>query len=340
MLVLQHYPLKLLNSFRIAVFASHYVQFHTVKEIEAFCTRQDLKQTKFYILGGGSNILFIDNIEGYILHPKLFGIEILEETSCKVLVKAQAGVKWHDLVCFCVQRGYGGIENLSYIPGTVGAAPVQNIGAYGIELKDVLQWVEAIELSTGKLRTFSNGKCKFGYRTSIFKKELSNQYLITGVVLALHKEKKFCITYKDLQERLAHIPKDQLSLQLVSNTVIAIRKKKLPDYNILGNAGSFFQNPIICKAHYTWLKKAYPLLKAFSMQDENLVKISAAWLIEQAGLKGYRKGHVGVYEKHALVLVNYGQGSGKDVMHLVKYIQERIKAQFDIALIPEVNVFP
>lgn len=333
-----NHPLQSFNSFKVPAFAAHYIRLNSPKDIEDFYTAVDVRQSDLYILGGGSNTLFVSNCSGYLLHVQLPGIEIKQETSYKVLIKAAAGVTWHQLVLFCVERGYGGIENLSLIPGTVGAAPIQNIGAYGVELKEVLDTIEAIELSTGQKVIFKSSACGFGYRTSFFKTKWQHQYLITSITLALHKEKKFSIAYEAIQNMLAKMEIKQLSFKAISDAIIAIRKQKLPDPAILGNAGSFFQNPFISIAHYQWLKQQYPSVIAFRTEYTEQVKISAAWLIEAAGFKGFRKGNAGVYTLHPLILVNYGGATGKDIITLATQIKTKVKNQFNITLIPEVNI--
>ncbi|WP_432466581.1 UDP-N-acetylmuramate dehydrogenase [Candidatus Cardinium hertigii] len=338
MYCLNDYPLQSLNSFKVPAYAAHYIRLTSLKDIEDLYTAVDIRKRPLYILGGGSNTLFVKNFPGYILHVQLSGIEIIEETHHKVLIKAAAGVPWHTLVVFCINKGYGGIENLSLIPGTVGGAPIQNIGAYGIELKDVLDTVEAIALSTGQKIVFKSSACGFGYRTSFFKTKWKNQYVITHVTLALHKEKVFSIEYETIQAMLEKMKIKQLSFKAISDAIIAIRKQKLPDPTILGNSGSFFQNPLVSIAHYQWLKEQYPSIIAFKTEDKEQIKISAAWLIEAAGFKGLRKGKVGVHRAHALVLVNYGGATGKDIISLAHQIKQKVNIQFNTTLIPEVNI--
>lgn len=335
-----NYPLQLLNSFKILSYAAHYIRLDSLEDVDDFCSTVNVQQTPIYILGGGSNTLFIGNFPGYILHVQFSGIEVMEETPQKVVIKAAAGVPWHELVLFCIRKGYGGIENLSLIPGSVGAAPVQNIGAYGVELKDVLDTVEAIELSSRQKITFKSSECGFGYRTSFFKTKWRNRYLITSITLALHKEEKFSTEYEALQRMLTKMEIKHMSFKLISDAIIAIRTEKLPDCAVLGNAGSFFQNPAVSVKHYRWLKQKYPSLISWETKycDEKLMKISAAWLIETAGFKGLRKGNVGVYNSHALVLVNYGGASGEDIINLATEIKQKVKNLFDISLIPEVNI--
>ncbi|WP_243018146.1 MULTISPECIES: UDP-N-acetylmuramate dehydrogenase [Candidatus Cardinium] len=336
--VISHYPLESLNSFKIPACAARYIQLTSLKDISDFCSAVNVKQTQFYILGGGSNTLFVTPLTGYILHVQLFGIKVIEENRSKVLIKAAAGVRWHQLVLFCIEQGYGGIENLSLIPGTVGGAPIQNIGAYGIEFKDIVDSIEAIELSTGKSIIFKASACGFGYRTSFFKTKWANQYLITSITLALHKEKIFSIENEVIQKMLEKMGVRQLSFKAISDAVIAIRKQKLPDPAILGNAGSFFQNPFISIKHYQSLKQQYPSLIAYKMQDQEAIKVSAAWLIEAAGCKGLRNGNAGVYPLHALILVNYGGATGQDIINLANQVKQKVKNQFNITLMPEVNI--
>jgi len=338
MYCLNNYPLQSLNSFKVAAYAAHYIRINSLKDIEDFYTAVDIRKRPLYILGGGSNTLFVRNFPGYILHVQLSGIEIIEETHHKVLIKAAAGVPWHALVLFCINKGYGGIENLSLIPGTVGGAPIQNIGAYGIELKDVLDTIEAIALSTGQKIIFKSSACGFGYRTSFFKTKWQNHYLITHITLSLHKKNVFSIEYETIQAMLEKMQIKQLSFKAISDAIIAIRKEKLPDPTILGNAGSFFQNPLVYIAHYQWLKEQYPSIISFKTEDKEQVKISAAWLIETAGFKGLRKGNAGVYGSQALILVNYGGATGKDIIRLASQIKKKVKIQFSITLIPEVNI--
>ena len=353
------YPLQSLNTFNVSASAASYIRLNSLKYVKDLCTAVDLNKGPFYILGGGSNTLFVGDFPGLILHVQLLGIEVIEETSSRVLIRAGAGVSWHQLVLFCVEKGYGGIENLSLIPGTVGGACVQNIGAYGVELQDVLDSVQAVELSTGKETTFKPSACGFAYRSSFFKSIWQNRYLITSITLALHKEQRFSLEYAGIRQMLERMQVKQLSFRAVSDAVIAIRQQKLPDPAVLGNAGSFFQNPFISRAHYQRLKQRFPSLVAFEVPDKEVdgneakdnyldnesgdrkrkeVKISAGWLIEAAGFKGLRKSDAAVYALHALILVNYGGASGEDVLMLAREIKEKVKNQFDISLTPEVTI--
>ncbi|ROT47306.1 UDP-N-acetylmuramate dehydrogenase [Candidatus Cardinium hertigii] len=334
----KHYSLQSINSFNVPALAAHYIPCTSLKDIEDFCATVYSTKKHFYILGEGTNTLFVGDFPGYILHIQLPGIEIIQETSHKVLIKAAAGVNWHKLVLFCVNRGYGGIENLSLISGTVGGAPVQNIGAYGVELKDVIHSIETIALATGKKIIFKPSECAFGYRTSIFKTKLRNQYIITGIVLALDKTAKFRLEYIDIQKKIEKMQLKQLSFKSISDAIIAIRQQKLPNPIMLGNAGSFFQNPLIPIEQYQLLKSQYPELVFFTTCNKKFIKISAAWLIETAGFKGFRQGNVGIYDLHALILVHYGGATGRDVINLANHIKQKVKNQFNITLIPEVNI--
>lgn len=336
--LLYNYPLQGLNSFRLPACAKQYVCFQTVKDIEDFCAAGRLSKMDFYILGGGSNTLFVQDAPACILQASLQGIEVIQESMHCILVQAGAGVAWDKLVSFCVARGYAGIENLSWIPGTVGAAPIQNIGAYGVELKDVLYQVEAIELCSGRRRIFSAKECVFEYRNSIFKTDLRNKYFLTSVVLSLQKFPKFCIEYEGIMEKLDAMQVQKPSLQAVRDAVVALRQQKLPDPAVLGNAGSFFKNPLIPKERYTELKRKYPNLVAFPTEKDSMTKLSAAWIITQAGFKGFREGKVGVSPTHALVLVQYGGATGKEVWSLALRIQEKVKAEWHIDLQPEVTI--
>ncbi len=336
--LLYNHPLQDLNSFRLPACAKQYVCFQTVKDIEDFCAAGRLSKMDFYILGGGSNTLFVQDTPSCILQAALQGIEVIKESMHCILIQAGAGVAWDKLVSFCVARGYAGIENLSGIPGTVGAAPIQNIGAYGVELKDVLYQVEAIELCSGRSRVFSAKECAFEYRNSIFKTDLHNKYFLTSVVLTLQKKPKFRIEYEGIMEKLDAMQVQKPFLQAVRDAVVAVRQQKLPDPAVLGNAGSFFKNPLINKEKYNKLKRKHPNLVAFPTEKESMTKLSAAWLIAETGFKGFRAGKVGVSPTHALVLVQYGGATGQEVWSLALHIQEKVKAKWNIDLEPEITI--
>ncbi len=265
------------------------------------------------------------------------GIELVKEDERHVWVKSAGGENWHDLVVFCISNHWGGIENLSLIPGTVGAAPMQNIGAYGVEIKDVFESLEAVDMETGTVNLFNPSDCDFGYRESVFKKALKGRYFIASVTLKLSKAPIINIKYGDIAQWLHTHAIENPGIEEVSQAVIAIRQSKLPDPKRLGNAGSFFKNPVIALAHYKHLSTLHPEIKGYPLSDEH-IKVAAGWLIEQAGWKGKRMGEVGVHQHQALVLVNYGKGSGKDVLDLAKAIIADIKQKFEIDLTPEVNI--
>ena len=325
------------NTFGISALASQFVEVNSVLQLRNLIQEKAILEEPYLILGGGSNILFIKNYEGLVLKNNLKGIEVSRENENYVWLKAAGGEVWHELVMFCVNKNWGGIENLSLIPGTVGAAPMQNIGAYGVEIKDTFEELEAINIQTGELEKFNNEQCKFGYRESIFKHEAKGRYFITSVTFKLNKKPDLNTSYGDIETLLKewHIAKPTIAD--VSKAVIAIRQSKLPDPVLLGNAGSFFKNPVIEFSVFEKLQKNNPTLKSFPAADGK-VKIPAAWLIEQAGWKGKRFENIGVHEKQALVLVNYGGGTGKELIDLAYKIIDSVKAKFGVALTPEVNI--
>jgi UDP-N-acetylmuramate dehydrogenase len=289
-------------------------------------------------LGGGSNILFTRDFEGLVIRNELKGIEILNEDNHNITLKVGSGENWHGFVMFCVERNYGGVENLSLIPGTMGAAPMQNIGAYGVEVRNVIREVEAIELETGKIVIFSNQDCNFGYRESLFKHQGKNRYFISSVTLTLTKNNHhFNTTYGAIQDTLQQMGVTRLSVRAVSDAVIHIRKSKLPDPAVVGNAGSFFKNPTIENDQYAFLREKYPAIPGFAEVDHK-TKVPAGWLIEQCGWKGKRFENIGVHPLQALVLVHYGGGEGKKLWQLALDIQSSVQEKFNITLQPEVNV--
>ncbi|OGT53755.1 MAG: UDP-N-acetylenolpyruvoylglucosamine reductase [Gammaproteobacteria bacterium RIFCSPHIGHO2_12_FULL_42_13] len=327
--------LKHLNTFAIDVTARY---FSSVPNVE---TLQQLLQEyqNPFILGGGSNILFTRDVDRLVIHSAIMGIEKIEETPEHIFLKIGAGENWHQLVLYCIDHDYAGIENLSLIPGTVGAAPIQNIGAYGVELKEVLFGVDTLLKEPDKKhyfpQHFSNKQCQFNYRDSVFKHKLKNNCVITHVILRLNKKPIFNIKYEEIRDKLAN---NELSIKAISDAVIEIRQKKLPNPNKIPNSGSFFKNPIIPEKVYNVLIKEFPTLPHFPAPDHH-IKIPAAWLIEQCGFKGKRMGNVGVHVNHALVLVNYGNARGEEVLQLSQAIQSAVKKKFDITLTPEVNIY-
>lgn len=290
------------------------------------------------ILGGGSNVLFTGNQRKAVLLIKLEGIEIVREDANHVFVKVGAGVVWHQLVLWSLDQGLSGLENLSLIPGTVGAAPMQNIGAYGVEQKELFYELEAFEIASKQMAKFKNEDCRFGYRHSIFKRELKDKYVITSVTYKLSKRPIFNTSYGAIKSTLEMMGVQTLTTRDISKAVIQIRSSKLPDPTEIGNAGSFYKNPIIEKAHFDALNAAYEDIPSYPI-SEAWVKVPAAWLIEKTGWKGQRNGNVGVHEKQPLVLVNYGDGDGKLIFKMSEMIQESVQQKFGIDLQREVNVF-
>lgn len=287
------------------------------------------------ILGGGSNVLLTKNPEA-VLKNNIRKVHF-EDKGDEVLLYAGSGENWHEVVMMAVERNLGGLENMSLIPGTVGAAPMQNIGAYGVELTDVFDHLKAMHLETGEMHVFSKEDCKFGYRNSVFKQALKGQYLISEVVLRLQKHPVLNTSYWALREVLEQRPTDELSVRTVSDAVIAVRKSKLPDPAVLGNAGSFFKNPLVSGEKAEQLKVKYPELPTFP-GEEGMIKVPAAWFIEKAGWKGTRVGNTGCHEKQALVLVNYGDATGNEIRNLAMTIIADVQDKFGINLEPEVNI--
>ncbi|KAA0990496.1 UDP-N-acetylmuramate dehydrogenase [Dyadobacter aurulentus] len=331
-----NYPLRNYNTFGLESTASYFAEVTSLTELKSILTDPEWKQKPKFILGGGSNILFTQNIDALVIHPQLTGIEKISEDETYIRLKVGGGESWHAFVMYCVDHGYAGVENLSLIPGSVGAAPMQNIGAYGVEVKNVIESVEAVSIESGETRLFSKEECRFGYRESIFKKEAKGQYIITGVTFILSKKPGLNVGYGDVQKTLLEMNVTDPTIRDVSEAIMQIRRSKLPDPAKIGNAGSFFKNPEISAAVFEKLKKSYSQLPGYPVNDE-VMKVPAGWLIEQAGWKGYRQGNVGVHEKQALVLVNYGGGTGHEIKALSERIQDSVKTKFGIALNAEVN---
>ena len=337
MKVLNNISLKPYNTFGIDVNARRFVQVTTVDEL-----REVLKNTyasELFILGGGSNMLLTKDVKQTVLHINLQGREIVEETKEEVVVKAMAGENWHQFVLYCIEQDFGGIENLSLIPGNVGTAPIQNIGAYGVEIKDTFDSCTALDVQTLELKTFSREDCHFGYRDSIFKNEAKGKYIITSVSFRLsRKDHKLNTTYGSIDTFLEEKGVKNPGIKDVSDAVISIRQSKLPDPKVLGNSGSFFKNPVVSKEALEELQKKYPEMPFYVINEEE-VKIPAGWLIDRAGFKGYREGDAGVHKNQALVLVNYGNATGQDILALAHKIQERVYDMFNIKISPEVNIY-
>lgn len=328
------FSLKNYNTFGIEAKAKQFVSVSSIAELKEILVQNN----PIFILGGGSNMLLTQDIKKLVLHVNLKGIEIVETNEDFAIVKAQAGENWHEFVLYCIEQNLGGIENLSLIPGNVGTTPIQNIGAYGVEIKDTMLSCEALNLKTLEIETFTNVDCQFEYRESIFKKELKNQYIITSVSFKLStKNHKVSTTYGVIGAELQKNNIENPTLKDISNAVIAIRQSKLPDPKELGNSGSFFKNPIISKEAYEKAKALYPEMPHYVV-SETEVKVPAGWLIEQSGFKGKRFGDAGVHKNQALVLVNYGAATGAEIVALSKNIQKTILEKFGIAIEAEVNI--
>lgn len=298
---------------------------------------EQIEDDKITILGGGSNMLLTKDVQGVVLKNEILGITVVEDNEDDVLLKVGGGVVWHDFVLYTIERNYFGVENLSLIPGSVGASPMQNIGAYGIEIKDTFEKLEAVHLKTKKIETFTHQQCEFGYRESVFKRKLKGQYIITNVYFRLKKNPELNTSYGAIEKELESKGIIKPTIKDVSNAVIAIRTSKLPDPKILGNAGSFFKNPVVLTSVYEQIKQDFPHVPSFFI-DHETVKIPAGWLIETAGWKGKRIGSCGVHINQALVLVNYGGATGKEVFDLSQQIIDDIFNKFKILLEREVNI--
>lgn len=330
----ENISLKNYNTFGIDVTAKRFICIDSVYQLQEL-----LKVEKdIFLISGGSNMLLTKDIEKLVVHIDIKGVSIDQENENEVFLTVNAGENWHEFVLWCVDNNYGGLENLSLIPGNVGTCPIQNIGAYGVEVKDTITKVEALHIETGKLVQFSNEECKFGYRNSIFKNEVKGKYIITSVSFKLTKQNhNFNTSYGAIETELTSKNIAKPNLKNISDAIIAIRKSKLPDPKEIGNSGSFFKNPVITKAHFLTLQKTYPEIPSYIV-SENQVKVPAGWLIEKAGFKGKRFGDFGVHKKQALVLVNYNNATGKEIYNLAETIQKEIKSKFDIKLEIEVNV--
>ena len=337
MQIQENISLKAYNTFGIDVNAKYFV---SVSSIEEFKKALSLKvHSKNFFLGGGSNMLLTKNVDALVIHLNLKGIEILSETKNHVKVKAMAGENWHEFVMWCIKHDFGGLENLSLIPGNVGTAPIQNIGAYGVELKDVFVECNVLELDNHNKKALSKKECHFGYRDSIFKGKEKGKYIITDVMFKLTKKNhKSQTSYGAISAQLKKMKISNASIQDVSNAVITIRQSKLPDPNKIGNSGSFFKNPIISTKQFNDLKKMFPKIPSYSI-SESETKIPAGWLIEVSGFKGKRFKDYGVHKKQALVLVNYNSAKGSDILNLAKLIQLTVNRIFGISLELEVNIF-
>lgn len=334
--ILTDFSLKNYNTFGIEAKATQFVAVHDLADLKTVLEQN--KSQKKFILGGGSNMLLTKDIEALVIHIDLKGKKIKQENDDFVWVESQAGENWHEFVLWTINQDFGGLENMSLIPGNVGTTPVQNIGAYGTEIKDTFVSCEAMTIENQEIRTFTKEECHFGYRESIFKNDVKDQYIITAVVFKLTKRNhKINTSYGDISGELLKNNITNPTLKDVSNAVIAIRKSKLPDPAELGNSGSFFKNPIVFKSDFEKIHQQFPEMRYFDI-SETEVKVPAGWLIEQAGFKGKRFGDAGIHKNQALVLVNYGKATGQEILNVSKEIQATVFKKFGIYIEAEVNV--
>lgn len=334
MKITTNYSLLKLNTFGLDVSAKSYFQYTSEDELVSAIQQGIFKEEQVLVVGEGSNLLFLGDFQGIVIHPANDYIKVLNEDADVVHLEVGSGVNWDKLVEYTVNQGWWGIENLSLIPGQVGAAAIQNIGAYGAEISQVIQSVKAVELETGKSAVFKIEACKYDYRESVFKKELKGRYIITSVKVVLSKVPAPNLSYNHLEKEV--LQRGEITLQNIRSTVIEIRESKLPDPLLLGNAGSFFMNPVIPQAHFRMLQQQFPQMPHFLL-DGGKVKVPAAWLIEQCGWKGKRLGGAGVHDKQALVIVNHGGATGHDIAALAMRVREDVMSRFEIFLVPEVN---
>ena len=335
--VLENYPLKKLNTFGINVRSKYLVEVSSIDEILEIIESEKFKNLKKLVLGGGSNVLFTKDYNGLIILNKIKGMKVTYQDADCVKLLIGAGENWHELVMYTVENGWGGIENLSLIPGHTGTAPMQNIGAYGVEIKDTFIELEALEISTGKIEKFNKEKCKFGYRESIFKNENKNKYIILNITLRLNKNPKINVSYGEIKNDLRNNNIQSPTVKDVSEAIISIRKRKLPDPKKIGNSGSFFKNPVVDLNKLKSLQEKYPNIVNYQI-NKNEFKIAAGWMIEKAGWKGKTINNYGVHKNQSLVLVNYGNAKGIEIYNLSEKIIIDIKEKFGILLVREVNI--
>lgn len=337
MIIRENYSLKSLNTFGINVDAKYFAEVASLQDIIDINHFILEKQVPYLALGGGSNILFTKDFAGLVIKIDLKGIELVKEDAGHYFVKAMAGENWDDFVKYCVDRNYAGIENLSLIPGNVGASPIQNIGAYGVEMKDVFHELEMYDLHSGRLTVMEKNECRFEYRNSIFKNELKGKAIILSVTFCLNKNPVFRTEYGTIKDELNKMGVKELSIRNIRNAVINIRRSKLPDPSEIGNAGSFFKNPTVSSKFHDELLKRFPQMVSFS-QPGGTYKLAAGWLIEQCGWKGKRLSDAGVHQKQALVIVNYGNASGKEILELATEIKKSVSDKFGVEIETEVNI--
>lgn len=331
----KNYSLRKHNSFGLDVHARYFIKLTDQQQVIDFIKSDLSKIRPLLIIGEGTNVLFCKNFSGLIVNPKIPGIETIKETPQYIMLRIGAGENWDSFVNYCVENNYGGIENLSLIPGSVGACPIQNIGAYGAEVRKVVENVEAVDIETSDIIIFSNKECDFSYRNSIFKEKLKNKYIITHITFRLNKTHEFITNYGSIEKELDRFP--ETNIHNIRSAIINIRKSKLPDPAETGNAGSFFINPVVSLEQANSIRQYYPKMPYFKV-TKNEVKLSAAWLIEQSNWKGKRIGQVGTYKKQPLVLVNYGDATGNEIYNIAKRIQKSVKNNFAVDMEMEVNI--
>lgn len=338
MRIFSNISLKPYNTFGIDVQAENFASFSSVEMLQELLSMS--KGYPLLVMGGGSNLLFTKNIAGWVLKNDLKGVELVAEDTDFYYVKAWGGEVWHEFVCYCVQHNYAGIENLSLIPGTVGASPMQNIGAYGVEIKDVFHSLDALHIESQTIVSFDKEACQFGYRESVFKRQHKGAFIILNVTFKLRKKPLLHTSYGAIHAQLEQMKVVNPTVKDIAQAVINIREAKLPNPAQIGNAGSFFKNPVIEKKKLEKLQQLYPALPVYPTAIEHLGKTAAAWLIEAAGWKGFKEKNYGVHDKQALVLVNYGGATGSEIVDLSSRIIQDVKNKFDITLEREVNIIP
>lgn len=337
MIIRENHSLKKLNTFGIDVAAKYFAETSSIEDIKEILSETKFTNLPKLILGGGSNLLFTKNFNGVVLKNNLKGIELIHEDADFYYVRSAAGEVWHQLVMHCIQYNYAGLENLSLIPGNVGASPMQNIGAYGVEIKDHFHELEALHIADQTIHVFNNQDCRFGYRESVFKHELKNQFIITSVTFKLLKRPQINTSYGAIEKELEAMGVKEITIGEVSKAVCNIRRSKLPDPAEIGNAGSFFKNPEVTKQKYDTIKNEFPAIVGYNLENGN-IKLAAGWLIEECGWKGKTFGDAGVHKLQALVLVNYGNAQGNEIYDLSQKILDSVKEKFGVELEREVNI--
>ncbi len=338
MTIYENQSLLLLNTFHIDASARYFVEINSESDFLSLIKDKKYIDSNKLVLGGGSNLLFTKDFDGIVIKNNLLGKELVKEDTEHYYVKVGAGEVWHEFVLWCIKNNYAGLENLSLIPGKVGASPMQNIGAYGVEIKDLFESLEALDMETGENVVFTNSQCEFGYRESVFKRKYKNRYFIRSVTFKLSKHPEFNTTYGAIEKELEVMGVKELSIKAISDAVIRIRSSKLPDPAQIGNAGSFFKNPEVPASKYESLKKDFPTVVGYPLDNGN-IKLAAGWLIEQCGWKGKREGDAGVHVNQALVLVNHGKAKGSEIYHLSTQVLKSVHDKFGVDLEREVNIY-